>query len=330
MKQLFKTPKTPQDETITPGFLKSGYSFLQRNQTVIFFVLLVISLVVFLVVWRNYRLKQLTKKASVEVERASRIEQLESLLHTYSSTDLNPLIHYKLANAYFDTERYPEARKEYEWLINECPDHWAHPLAINRLKELKVTEEWATKELPQHLNDLKSQRNLPLISIKTKKGEFKITLYEDYAPNTVANFINLIEKEFYKGTRFGSKDEKTGLYLNAHSVTNTITTTLHYTIPFEVNSLKNKEGSIGMLRDIDPDTETGRPEREQFLNSADWKFYIALQAQPELDEKYTVFGRVTQGIEVVKELQAEDIIEDITIIKKRSHEYHPTILEQAQ
>lgn len=326
MKHLFKSLKPPSVESASPTFLKSLRNTLQKYQTVIFFSLLVISLIIFLMLWQNYRLKQLTEKGRLEVEHASRIEKLQSLLQTYNSTELNPLIHYKLANAYFEAERYPEARQEYELILNEYSEHWVNPLVSNRLKELKVNEVWSKDELSERLNELKAQRNLPVVLIQTKKGEFKVILYEDDAPNTVANFINLVEKQFYNGVRFGSRDEKIGLCLNEQSITPTITTTLHYTIPFEVNNLENKEGSLGMLREIDPDTETGRPEREQFLNSANWKFYIALETKPELDEKYTVFGRVTQGMDIVKKLQPGDIIETIVIKNKRTHEYQPSIL----
>lgn len=330
MKQLFKTQEPPSAEVGKTTFLVSLRNTLQQYQTVIFFVLLVISLGIFLLLWRGYRLKQIAERGWLELEQASQIDQFQAMLQQYGSTKLAPLIHYKLANAYFEAERYAEARKEYEFILKEYPQHVVSQLLSNRLKELKVNETWSASELPKHLNDLKTKQDLPEVVIKTNKGECEIELYEDDASNTVANFISLAEKGFYGGTRFGPPDEKLGLRLEAQGVTPTITTTVSYTIPFEINNLKNKEGSMGMLREIDPDTQTGRPERDKFLNSASWKFYIALKTNTEIDGKYTVFGRVTKGLDIMKGLQPGDIIGAVVVKKKRAHEYKPTIIETSQ
>jgi peptidyl-prolyl cis-trans isomerase B (cyclophilin B) len=274
----------------------------------------------------------MAEKGWLELERVSRIEDFQSLLGVYGSTELAPLIHYKLANAYFEAERYPDARKEYEFVLKKYPQHFVSQLISQRLKEQKVNEVWSAGELSKHRDELSTKRDLPAVLIKTKKGECEIELYEDDAPNTVANFISLVEQGFYREVCFGPKDEKFGLSLNVlhtpgtPTITAPITTTLNFTIPFETNSLKNKEGSLGMLREIDPDTKTGRPERDKFINSACWKCYIALKPNPDLDGKYTIFGWVTKGMNIIKELQPGDVIDEIVIKKKRAHNYKPTVL----
>jgi len=62
-----------------------------------------------------------------------------------------------------------------------------------------------------------------------------------------------------------------------------------YTIPAEFNKRMHVEGTVGMARGDDP-------------NSAGSQFYICLDRVPQLDGKYTVFGQVVEGMEVVKKI----------------------------
>ena len=340
MKELYKL-RTPAEAE--PTRVQSLTTQLARYQSVVFFILLIISLAFFLYLWTTYRVRQNVKTGRVELERVSNPEGLQNLLSVHGSTELAPFIHYKLANIYFDTGKYPQAQQEYEYIRDHYPDHPVKEWTERCLKELLITTQWEPDgELNKRLAELREKRNLPSVIVKTAKGTFEIDLLEDDAPNTVAHFISLVDEQFYHQTVFGTwldlkpassanidvsgKDEKMGLCLEGRHISSTITTTLSYTIPFEVTSLEHREGTVGMLRKIDPDSETGRPEQDQFLNSADWRFYILVKKNPELDGKYTVFGQVTKGMDVVQNLQPGDMIEEMVVNQKRQHEYHPTRL----
>ena len=65
---------------------------------------------------------------------------------------------------------------------------------------------------------------------------------------------------------------------------------------------------------------SGTPELPQ-LNSAGSQFVVLFAPAPELDGNYTVFGRVFDGIDVVHELNADDTIVSMRVIRKRDHEY---------
>lgn len=122
-------------------------------------------------------------------------------------------------------------------------------------------------------------------------GTVEITLEGKAAPKTVANFIKLAKQGFYNGLKFhrvvpnfviqGGDPDGTGLGGPG------------YTIPAEIG-LKHKKGAIAMARTDDSVNPTRASSGSQF--------YIALQTLTELDGKYTVFGYVTAGMDVVAEI----------------------------
>jgi cyclophilin family peptidyl-prolyl cis-trans isomerase len=73
-----------------------------------------------------------------------------------------------------------------------------------------------------------------------------------------------------------------------------------YTIKAEFNNLHHEPGTLAMARSQDPD-------------SAGSQFYICLAPQPHLDGNYTVFGKVTDGMDVVLALQVGDEIQSISV-----------------
>jgi cyclophilin family peptidyl-prolyl cis-trans isomerase len=139
----------------------------------------------------------------------------------------------------------------------------------------------------------------PTAVILTNKGEFRFELYQERAPTTVANFIELAESGFYDGLTFhryvpgfvvqGGDPEGTGMGGSDK------------TIPLEIHpELRHVEGALGMARSADP-------------NSASSQWYVALAPVHDLDDNYAVFGLVTTGMEVVQSLRVGDVMEKVTI-----------------
>jgi peptidyl-prolyl cis-trans isomerase B (cyclophilin B) len=143
--------------------------------------------------------------------------------------------------------------------------------------------------------------------IETDKGQVTIELYEDKAPITAANFIDLVERGFYDGLKFhryepnfviqggDPRGNGTGGFVDP-------ATGRERTIKLEVNpELKHGDaGGVAMARSQNPD-------------SASSQFYITLGPTPFLDMNYAVFGRVTDGIDVVKQLRAGDRMVSVKI-----------------
>lgn len=134
----------------------------------------------------------------------------------------------------------------------------------------------------------------PIVTITLATGnEIKVELYPDIAPNTVNNFISLVEKEYYNGLIFhrvipgfmiqGGCPDGTGMGGPGYSIKGEFSHN-----GFE-NNLKHTEGVISMARSAMP-------------NSAGSQFFIMHKTSPHLDGEYAAFGKVTEGMEHVNEI----------------------------
>jgi len=151
--------------------------------------------------------------------------------------------------------------------------------------------------------------------IHTNAGDLTVEFEADAAPNTVRNFIKLAERGFYDSQRFYCTFKDTMVLCGDPKGTGT--TDVGYTIPFEPSLLPNLAGTIAMDR-MPPGPSSGS------------RFFINLKDQTHLDRDYTVFGRITAGLEVAQRIgdvatnpnngspaPIEDaVIQDIQIMKK--------------
>ena len=140
--------------------------------------------------------------------------------------------------------------------------------------------------------------------IETDKGTIKVELYSGDAPNHVASFVELAQSGFYDGTTF-HRVEPGFVVQGGDPYTKTGegppgTGGPGYTVDAEFNSRQHLEGSLAMARAMDP-------------NSAGSQFYICLAPQPSLDGQYTVFGQVTEGMDVVREIAVDDVMDSVVI-----------------
>lgn len=134
----------------------------------------------------------------------------------------------------------------------------------------------------------------PIITITMETGD-QITaeLYPEIAPNTVNNFISLIQKGFYNGLIFhrvipgfmiqGGCPEGSGMGNPGYSIKGEFAAN-----GFE-NNLKHTAGVLSMARSAMPD-------------SAGSQFFIMHQDAPHLDGQYAAFGKVTEGLDVVDKI----------------------------
>jgi cyclophilin family peptidyl-prolyl cis-trans isomerase len=128
--------------------------------------------------------------------------------------------------------------------------------------------------------------------IKTEKGDISLELFAADAPQTVNNFVFLARDGFYDGLTFHRVDS--GFVAQAGDPTGTGAGSPGYTIPDELNEHEFTAGTLGMAL-----------EREQ-PDTAGSQFFIALSDQPTFKERYTAFGRVTEGMDVLESLTPRD------------------------
>jgi cyclophilin family peptidyl-prolyl cis-trans isomerase len=126
----------------------------------------------------------------------------------------------------------------------------------------------------------------PVAIVETSMGTFKIELFADKAPHTVQNFIELVNRGFYKNMIFHRV--VAGFVIQTGDPTGTGRGGSERSIKLEIHpDLKHdRAGIVGMARSQDPDSATSQ-------------FYITLGPAPHLDGKYAIFGRVIEGLEVV-------------------------------
>ena len=122
----------------------------------------------------------------------------------------------------------------------------------------------------------------------TNMGEFEIELFEDKAPNTTKNFIDLSEKGFYEGVIFHRVID--GFMIQGGDPTGTGMGGPGYQIDDEFHpDLKHDSEGILSMANAGP-------------NTGGSQFFITLAATPWLDGHHAVFGKVVKGMEVVKEI----------------------------
>ena len=137
----------------------------------------------------------------------------------------------------------------------------------------------------------------PVVTFETNAGTIKAELYPEVAPNTVNNFISLIEKGFYDGVIFHRVIN--GFMIQGGDPDGIGTGGPGYSIKGEFaqngfeNNLKHTEGVLSMAR-------------SQMPNSAGSQFFIMHKNAPHLDGAYAAFGKVTEGMEVVDAIATTD------------------------
>jgi cyclophilin family peptidyl-prolyl cis-trans isomerase len=199
-------------------------------------------------------------------------------------------------------------------------------VSANLEKVRKNWEEEVEARKKQADEVVTKDKLLPLVQLQTSEGEIVLELFEDEAPETVANFISLVESGFYKDLKFHRvlphfmvqggcpKGDGTG--------------SPGYNIYCEVDkpgARKHFRGSLSMAKTAARDTGGSQ-------------FFMCMRPTPQLDGVHTVFGRVIRGLEVLAKIERTEsddpedkeykpgelsTLFEAKVIRKRDHEYKP-------
>lgn len=182
-----------------------------------------------------------------------------------------------------------------------------------------TTQKTDTIKTNMDTNKTKDSKESNIVIMKTSMGDIEIELFEKDAPLHVANFKKLVKSGFYEKTAFhrvipgfmiqggdpNSKDaDKSNDGLGGPG----------YTIPAEIKA-KHEKGSLAAARLGDD----ANPKRE----SSGSQFYIVTGEASHLDGQYTVYGKVTKGLDVALKIEkvkrdARDNPEEKVLIEKIS------------
>jgi cyclophilin family peptidyl-prolyl cis-trans isomerase len=148
----------------------------------------------------------------------------------------------------------------------------------------------------------------PVIVLETANGVIEFETYPEEAPKTVAHIVGLVKKGFYDGLRF-HRVEPTFVVQIGDPQTRNMQMQDYWGrggsgTPIGVAEITKKRrhlrGAVGVGHSGDP-------------RLADSQFYILLGNQPNLDGKYTIFGRVLTGMDVVERIQRADVLKKATV-----------------
>jgi cyclophilin family peptidyl-prolyl cis-trans isomerase len=162
--------------------------------------------------------------------------------------------------------------------------------------------------------------DLPRVKLSTTKGDIVLELFENEAPETVGNFISLVEQGFYNGLTFhrvlknfmaqGGDPKGDGSGGPGYHI---------YCECYRPDYRRHFQGSLSMAH-------AGR-------DTGGSQFFLTFRPTPHLNGKHTCFGRVIEGMEVLSKLQrrdptaanppAPDSILKAEVLRKRDHAYQP-------
>ncbi len=166
----------------------------------------------------------------------------------------------------------------------------------NKEKDIEETDQSAEKQA--ETEQTTPSGDLPVVTMTMEDGgKVLIELYPNVAPNTVNNFISLVEDEFYDGLIFhrvipgfmiqGGDPEGSGMGGPGYSIKG------EFSSNDVENNLEHDRGVLSMARSQAPD-------------SAGSQFFIMTDDSPHLDGDYAAFGKVMEGMDVVDEIVSVD------------------------
>ena len=182
----------------------------------------------------------------------------------------------------------------------------------------------------QKLKLICTQRN-KIVYFKTSKGDFEVKLFGKDNPVTVSNFLENISNNIYVDQKFykiinypqirfihGGVNPKNKFYIERNQTLNKTSPSIpleikfkeenkpryNYQIknPYESENLVNtfENGSIAMVK---------RGEN----NSSSTEFFFVTNKIPELDGRYSVFGKIVKGLDILEKIKKEDYIKEVKI-----------------
>ncbi len=228
------------------------------------------------------------------------------------------------ANAVEAADRYTYIYKDQKNLLDHIFISPSLRDEFRNVEKAKRCEIIDVDELSDHRAILVRLRiEHPVVVLETDKGTIEMELYPDVAPKTVANFLKLIEMEFYNGLTFHRYVEN--FVIQGGDPEGSGSGGPGWTIPGEFQNPKlrskmprHRKGVVAMARANDPD-------------SAGSQFYICLNAKLSkyfsLNGQYTTFGKVTAGMDVVDQLRKGDVMNTVHL-KGEKEESIPATAEQ--
>ena len=173
-------------------------------------------------------------------------------------------------------------------------------------------------------------QNNKVVLFKTTKGDFEVKLFGKDSPLTVSNFLENVENNIYENKKFykiinypnitfihGGLNPEKNFYIQRNQILNKTSPTIPLEIKFqkeikprysyqiknpsETQNLVNtfQSGSIAMVK-------SGK-------NNSSTEFFFVTNKIPELDGRYSIFGQIIKGLDILEKISKEDFIKEVKI-----------------
>ncbi len=220
-----------------------------------------------------------------------------------------------LGRCYMNTNEFRRSQAAYERAKDLASSDQQRRGADHSARVATVyVEDWKREQALR--KEAMEKKDLPMVEFQTDRGRMLVELFENEAPNTVANFIELAEKGFFDGQLFhrciayfmiqGGDPTGTGRGGPGYNIADEYErdgARLHY------------QGTLSMAN-------VGKP------NTGGSQFFVTNVVTPHLNGRHTVFGRVVEGLEVAQVMpldptnRAEPFrILSVKVLRKRDHPY---------
>jgi cyclophilin family peptidyl-prolyl cis-trans isomerase len=222
-------------------------------------------------------------------------------------------------NDFEAAEKYLGEAAKAGYYQNISPDDKSAQMGAVYLQLVAPYQKAWAKEETVRKSEAKAD-DLPRVLLVTNQGDIEVELFENQAPNTVANFIHLVKKGFYDGLTFHRVLQ--GFMAQGGDPVGNGTGGPGYSIACECYRPDARQHFRGTLSMAHAGRDTGGSQ-----------FFLTFVPTPHLDGKHTAFGRVIRGMDVLAKLQRRDpsdaeapradkIIE-AKVVRKRPHDYLP-------
>ena len=179
--------------------------------------------------------------------------------------------------------------------------------------------------------DLNCTKNNEIAYFKTSKGNFAVKLFGKDNPVTVSNFIENIDNNIYKNKKFykiiiypqqkfvhGGVNPENKFYTERNRTINKTSLSIPLEIKFKEETIPRYEYQIKNpyeAEDLENTFESGSIAMVKLgkSKSSSTEFFFVTNKIPELDGRYSIFGKIIKGLDVLKKINQEDYIKEVKI-----------------
>jgi peptidyl-prolyl cis-trans isomerase B (cyclophilin B) len=296
----------------------------ERHATAIIAICTSLIILTVLIFAKHYYDKSQLERAGQELAQAESVDRLKELKQKFAATPIAPRILFRLANKYYEEGQLEVARNEYKEFQIRFPADPLGPQVLRAINSLERNVRFETEQKearlkerqllshPRQMAEAKDIRlqwgpvqvDRPTAQIEFPGGTIKVELFEDDAPNAVAAFVKLAEQKYFDGVKWDivNGDERAQTQARTEN---------GQELPLAVEESK-RVGEAGSLLLVEK-------------NGA--RFQILLRSLPEIKDA-TIFGVVTEGLPLIRNVKKDEAITSVKILSKRDHPYEPVLLKK--